>query len=710
MSQIHVVQIVKIHWLPPDGARCYSSTSAFDLLNFRSLPPELKPLEVRILNDGFLEFEFSPDLTDEPINLLLSDTDGEIRRLYAASGEGVKVEVFYYYPQTQELKSRWFGQMRPPDEIAFGDFAVRAESGFMSRLVLLPNQRVQETCRATFGGQLPTLDDIDDYYFCRYNRHTGGSVGNLNGGVPYTTCEKTQAACNARMSGSTVDGGPAERSFMGIEQGGFASRYSPRPGGTAVTKGNESNLKNPIRVILGTKFVRDFEILKFRLRPDPQRADRAFFDVLFMIGCGPIDLAYGAQINDSGVPANFQAYRVGRRAEIPIAFPGSNATSSYSGTSVFYGQGGYVADSYDPRTTRLLLAVHGYNGVRVYTTTSAFTEVVTRSRVWNLLECYTNKDWGRGYSHSRFDIQSFIDTDAWARKNIDFVRPDTGAVMAVYPRTFGEFVLEARPAQEQIRDLCRAGRLSIPFQENGKYKIVPLKKVDDLSSCPVFWDGTINQPGLTRNIIWQESGGVPFKPEISLSQISDAELPNKVVLTFEDSNNLDIERPLTFEDEEAQLRAGRVYGDTTKRVVEKRFTGMGVRRVEEAMRLGWLLLYLGEFDEGGLKNNLRVTFRCDHISGRTLKKYDVIKVVTSLLANFPFSYFRIIRLRHLSDGTFRVTAQAYPENYYNMHETETGTSSDLTEDLTPAPAPPKPGGIAFGSISYQDGEFSIPLI
>src|SRR5207253_2474199 len=98
------------------------------------------------------------------------------------------------------------------------------------------------------------------------------------------------------------------------------------------------------------------------------------------------------------------------------------------------------------------------------------------------------------------------------------------------------------------------------------------------------------------------------KTTLVSSYMSDKQLTNRILLTDDAAAHQNAQVTLTFEDVAQQFKAGRTFGDFTRRAVEKPYTAFGVTDVGEAGRLGNLLLDLGEFDEGGLRNNLRVQF------------------------------------------------------------------------------------------------------
>jgi hypothetical protein len=90
---------------------------------------------------------------------------------------------------------------------------------------------------------------------------------------------------------------------------------------------------------------------------------------------------------------------------------------------------------------------------------------------------------------------------------------------------------------------------------------------------------TFTDRGEVRNIVRDQG-----KTSLSFSVQSDAELCNRVVLTFDDETQQNTQIPLTFENVAQQLLAGRAFGDTSRRAVERQFTAYGTTTIGEA---GW---------------------------------------------------------------------------------------------------------------------------
>ena len=264
--------------------------------------------------------------------------------------------------------------------------------------------------------------------------------------------------------------------------------------------------------------------------------------------------------------------------------------------------------------------------------------------------------------------------------------------------------LNERTAQQQINDTCLFGRFGLPFPHGGKLRIVPLKKevIDD--NVPLFTDY-----GDDRNIVFDKTSN---RALLRRSQISDAEMPNKIILTFEDEAHGNIQRPLSFSDKNAQLRAGKAMGDSTIRIVEKPYTAFGITNLGEAVRVGNLLRDLGEFDSGGLENNLRVTFTTWFTFTLSLHKYKVIRVRSRQLERYGFEYFRIMTMQRRPDLKAEITAQAYPVAYYNRLEDATLPPPTPGEDMDPNPGGGRddfPCDVGFTEIGHTNDRIHFKL-
>lgn len=665
---VEVVELAAADWPAPDGRVFYASTFADDI--WPSLRAHLgdAPVEPRLDGGQFLDVTRDSGISDDSVALNLFDADHTISDLFETHGEGVRFEIFHYFPQVDLLLSMWFGHLRPPEDADEERFTARAENGFLSVMLPLPRRAFFNTCQAVYGGLLSTQEEIDEHD-CPMNLHIGGSVGLVDPatGLPFPTCPRnSRAACIARLGD--------DLSYLAFDTKAVTYSVGSR-GATATTRGNENNLKRPLRVIAGERTVRDLDLLAYIVEVGrPDHPERGAIKLQYACGEGIFDYLGQPEVNNTLIQPQHWGVRLGWPRQPGTGFtPGAN---NYSGTGILQVvlQGDFR--NVDPAGIPTKIKARGKNDVRVYTAETTFTPAYTRSRAWWLLEALRNKRWGYGAAVARVAIESdFIPLDQWFAESVGMRDKDNNIIAG--PRTLFDAELIDRTAQQQINDICLAGRCTVPFPYQGKLRVFPLKKATDeeLAGALVFTDY-----GNARNIIRDETTG---KSSLTRTVISDRDLPNSIKVTFDDAEQAHAEHPLVFDSVEQQLRAGRAFGDTGRRVVEKPYGLLGVTRIGEANRLGVLLRDLGEFDEGGLENNLRVRFQTFFTQTLTLYKSKVIRVLSKSLVNRrtgvqKFEYFRVRSVRQLPNLLVEVSAQAYPVEYY-----------ERMEDLE---APPEGGG------------------
>lgn len=655
---VQVVELAAADWPAPDVRTFYASTFADDI--WPSLRNQLggAPVEPRLEGGQFLDVMRDSGISDDSVALNLWDGDHAISDLFETHGDGVRIELFHYYPQVDLLLSMWFGHLRPPEDADEERFTATAENGFLSVLLPLPRRAFFDTCQAVFGGLLATQEQIDEHD-CPWNLHIGGSVG-VPGSELLPPCpRRMRADCIARLGD--------DLSFLAFDTAIKSYPVGSR-GVIATTRGNENNLKRPLRVLAGERTVRDLDLLASVVEVgNPKEPEKGSIKLKYAVSEGVLDYLGQPRVNSTMIQPAHWNVRLGWPRQPGSGF--SPGESNYSGTATLQVvlQGDFR--NVDPAGIPTEVKARGKNDVRVYTGETTFAPAYTRSRAWWLLEALRNKRWGLGADVVRFAIESdFIPLDIWFNDYLSFT--DKEGNVYTGPRSTFNAELIDRTAQQQINDICLAGRCTVPFPYQGKLRVFPLKRLtqEELDAAPVFTD---YDSGFERNIIRDE---LTNKSTLTRTSMSDRDLPNSIVVTFDDIERDYQEHPLTFDDVDAQLRACRAFGDTGRRVVEKRYGLMGVVYKGEASRLGVLLRDLGEFDEGGLENNQRVRFQTFFTHALSLYKSKVIRVLSRQLINRrtgvqKFEYFRVRSVRQLPNLLVEVSAQAYPVEYYaNMEE------------------------------------------
>jgi hypothetical protein len=685
-----VVELIAVDWPAPDGRVYYASTQADD--TWPSLRPVLDALgggevEPRLSGGPFLDVMRDSGISDDSVSLSLWDADHVISDLFETHGDGARVEIFFYFPQVELLLSQWHGHLRPPEDADEETFTATAENGFMSVQLPLPRRAFFNTCQAVFGGLLSTQAEIDEHD-CPYNRHLGGGTGLLDGGGnPFTTCpRRTRADCVARLGDAL--------SWTGFDTG-IASYPIGSKGVIATSRGNETRLKRPLRVIFNRRTVRDLDLLAYVVElGNPSHPERGSIKLLYAISEGRMRWLGQPVANRAPVQPQHYAIRLGTPRQPSTGFT-VNA-NNYSSTALLNVvlQGDF--SKVDPASIQVEIPAEGVDDVRAYASEDPedFVLQYPVERAWALQHVYRHKRYGLGADVRRFVQADFIDIAAWHAQTITYKDAD-GVAYTGTRSTFNAELVD-RTAQQQINDICLAGRVTVPFPWEGKLRVFPLKKLseEELAAAPVFTDDP--DSGFEPNIVRDERSN---KSTLTRSSVSDRDLPNAIKVTLDNDAKDNQEEPLLFDSVEAQLRAGRAFGDTGRRAVEKSFGLLGVTNVGEASRLGILLRDLGEFDEGGLENNLRIKFQTFFTQTLTLYKSKVIRVLSRSLVNRrtgvqQFEYFRVRSVRRLPSLLVEVSAQAYPVAYYAKTEDIVVGEDVGPGDIIPVnPRPdPNPGG------------------
>jgi len=671
---IRIQEIVAVAWNHGADVRYYGNTNVVDIMPGSTLSANgITYVEPRFKANQFLDMTGSADMGDDEIALQFEDPDNTIKDLWLLSGEGTQVKVLYWLPDGAAggyLGEYFWGFMKQPKDIGRGHFKIPVAEGFRSPDIKLPRRIIFPGCQAQFGGlvdpvtglkYLPTLAQraAND---CPYDIDLpGGTIG-----VPgFTSCPRqSRSDCVARLTD--------DKSYLAfdviIEQLPYSGKKRNRFVGS--TQANDNVLKDPLRVVAGRRFVDPMTLLGFYTDVPYDHPDRGFLYTLWAVCEGPIQGIDGWTINGNiPKPDNVQI-RLGELRQNNSGFSPNGL--NYSGTAIL--RLDYPTENrvWQPEQISASCYVDGMK-IRTFNNPPTTSTVqYTNSRAWWLLEILSNRRWGLGHPYSHFHLDDWVWLNAWSDEVAHTV--DESGTQVDIPRTRFDAIMEGEDARELVRNVCLAGRYTPPFHVNGKLRVMPLQGESLVSGIPLFTD-SINYG--TPNILIEN--GVS---SLKWSQKSQTEIPNRVKVTFDNGDQKYnwAEQPIIYEDLYAQLAAGRALGDTTIRVIEKSWQLFGVTRFGEAVRVARLLLDLGEFDSGGLKNNLSIKFKTWFPLGDAigLHKYRVIKVRSPLLLGFNepdypnidgrFEYFRIMKMRRLGGLQMEIEAQAYPYSYYVNNE------------------------------------------
>lgn len=686
-----------------------------------------------------VQFEINPDIKAEKINIRFNDIPArnDLTRTRPISPKfwewrsGVRCELFFYYADRNVHESKWTGQLKlPKDGYKLGEINAVATNGFRSREQKMPKRTRPRECTFIFGGTLATQEAID-CNGCGYNKHLGGSLGVYRTGTtPYLSCPKTEAACNARFGTSNAE------NFGGFNTDASATVTSGNPNvGPAISRGNQSSLTKPIRKIYGQKYVREMPLLLWRREtgaPDPAHD---WVSGISEIGEGPIQDAYEFKVLGGKPPqAIATQIRLGTRAQPAISnYAATMANFSYTAL-VRWKYGWINAGQTSASDMTCEGRVIGFNAVPVYSDSDTFTRIWSDNRVWVLFDAMTDLRSGLGYSHSRFNIDSWKTVADWTLNTVSFseLNEDGDTEDFEGRRSTCDVILEGRPSHEQIEDLCMAGGFSMPFLHDGQFHLAAFRKAtsDELTNARVF-----SEKGTTPNIIWENG-----RPLITFGQVPDDEVINQVDLTFEEADNYDVARTLTIDDPNQQLLAGRaMLGEDNLHPVPKSYSAFGCRQKHEVVRLGRRLLWFGPFDKGGTMNNIPGKFTTYYRSLTGLKRFDIIRIDSTLDDSLPLGkmfgttdltdepgYYRILSAKKLANGRAEVEVIAYNHTAYTYFDNVTDIDPPVfnvcsidadcpdgyvcVNGVCVHEPPPPPCVLGVTSITYDDANQLLEII
>lgn len=658
---LKVAELVRIDWPSPDGAKVYSwwnclsdfayTTPLTDWLNGKPLIPAFVARDEQKA-ERFHNIPRTAAIGDDVIQMQFSNYGRVFEELCYTWRGGVRVEVFYFFPEIANAATgksytviSWFlGHLRKADR-ANDDFVdVTVASGFRSPRLIVPSRINGSNCQWYFNGEHAA--GIADNP-CDYNRHLSGTRGLLNGGSPFTSCNKTKAACLERMGDLESYGGDdvvAESSLIGRGGDKTVSR----------TVGNESRLVEPIPVAYGEGNAKNLQLARYakEYHPDEDHQDLGSIRTVFKISEGPIQEISNVKVMDRPLPRSGGLgleSRLGVQRQSATTFQPSmlnlNRTAHFRGDINPVDPTGVLAPDIVGSCS-----FKGRSTVPVYIADGSYTTAYTNNRIDCLIELLTNQWFGYRMDVARINLDDVVYLRA---KNSPFDA-------YVTPRTI----------QQLVEDICLAGvgddapGWFRPFVYNGKWRFLAIEDIDTADpDVPRFKSNF----GATRNILFDRGRNVV---RLEPSYKDDDDIPNAYTLVIEDKDHGNIERPLTFNADQDQYREGRRFGDNSKRRDPKPAAAFGLTQEAYARNLGEYLVKLGTFCTGGLENNLSIKFSICAVSSTALNLHEnkVIFLPTSDNDKLSIYYdsddqnyeaFLVTSLYRNSRLELEVTAQAW---------------------------------------------------
>lgn len=612
------------------------------------------------------------------ITLTLANADSHFSQIERETGfKGAQVTIqFLFYDfvagaAASETKVVFRGVANPAEEITESAFRLT----FMNRLnlqrIVLPEVRIARRCPWTFpatsaqrteamtGGLNGTYSAV---FRCGYSAGQTGGVGNLNGTVPYTSCDFTRASCTQRGMFDRDTTGNITRTFGGEEF--VPAQILVRSFGESGThlsslQDNEARYNDFVPIVYGTAWYQPPIVFA--------RNDGNLTRTEVLLGMGQIDSVVKVIVNGIEIPQAQNGLNMTGTGWYALVTPGTrNGAFNLDFTDA---SGNPVGDPYGSMammsvvvpnlisTGQTLPQIHVLlRGLKLPQYDSTGTLVgasFSNNPAWVLLDVLMRSGW----SVSDMNLPTFAAAAAYCGEAISTTDLYGNAVSA--PRFECNLVLADRQSSAEIaRGIRNASSLMLTYDSSGTLSLrventmalqQPTKPAGSNSTIELnsgwpayeFSDGSATYSGILR--------GASGAPSIRLTAQSGAAVPNQLTVEFQDEFNEYQQDSLTLVDiDDATL---------TSRVVTGSFQGLGLPNFDQATRM--LQLQLNKTIDGYTFAEFETSVR-----GVSLSPGDLI-TITYLKEGLERQPFRIVKLAPGQDfQTVLITAQWHDDGWY----------------------------------------------
>jgi len=580
----------------------------------------------------------------------------------------------------------------PPDESTESTLRLRFTNRLNLQRIYLPEVRIQKRCPWTFPGTPAQLTEAleggtkgkySPFYRCGYSAGLTGGTGNLNGTVPFASCDYSKAQCQQRGMFDQDGTGNTTRRFGGIEfvpSSVLVRSYGEKGSHISTPLDNQARYNDFVPLIYGTGWYLPPIVFA--------RNDGNLTHTEVLLGNGEIDRVVKVIVND---------------IEIPEAVPGANMTATgwYSvvslGTRVGqfnldftdsnhnpagdpYGSMAYLSVVVPNRISdgrslpNIEVLVQGMKLASFDTDGNAIADAFTNNPAWVLLDVLRRSGWGL----DELDLTSFASVGQRCAEPIQAL--DLHGNITLIPRYQCNLIIaNRRSAADIVRGIRTAAGLYLTFNNSG---LLQLRAEDTIanqqSSKP---PGSNSQDALQGGWPAYEFGdnaisGILRKdngqPSFRTWARSTADTPNRFTVEFQDEFNEYQQDSLSLVDIDDALRSSQE--------VSASLTALGIPNFDQATRITTLQL------NKSVRGNTYVDFQTS-VRSVNLRPGDLI-TVTYAKEGWDRQPFRVTRIAPGPNyRTSALTAQIHDDDWYLAGGQGGGwrrTSTWLRSGLTPA--------------------------
>ncbi len=657
----------------------------------------------RVLKHNLFELRLSADDAMDGIShlaLTLANADSYLSEINNAVGfKGTQLTVYFAFADlstqtiTTESTVLFRGIAGDPDEVTEDALSLSFQNKLSLQRIPIPEVRIQRSCPWNFPSSSDQRIEAKDggfkgqfsaYFRCGYSADVAGGVGNLTGGQPFASCDKSRTQCVERGMFNIDHSGNKNARFGAFEfvpsavmvrtSGDKSSHVSP-----LIT--NLAKYNDPVPIVYGTGWLKAPVIFA--------RNDGNLTHMEVILGMGVIQGVLKIVVNDIEIPE--------AAGQADVTTTGWYSVFTTGGRSGSFnldfedGNGNPAGDPYGSIAVASIVVPNrissGKSAANVEvllqgTQIDSYSSEGVRDNGWSDNPAWVILDILQrcGWSTTDLDLTTFVSSAQFCQTLIQTT--DLNGNSLQVPRYKCNLILTRRQsAAAVIRGIRVASSLMLRYGATGLLELVPETTI--ASQQPALPDGSNSTEPLNggwpayefsdssapySGIVRNQNGSSTVK----LTSRMIAETSNRLSVEFQDESNEYQQDSLSLVDSVDSALIG--YE------VSSQSTALGIANLNQATRV--LLRQIDKSTKGNLFVEFLTSFRALKV-----RPGDLI-ALTYLKEGFSRRVFRVSKLSpSMNYQLVTVLAQSHDDDWYSDSPSVLGGAGRQPGSQTNTPRP-----------------------
>jgi hypothetical protein len=638
----------------------------------------------RILKHNLFDLQLSADDAMDGItqlSVVVANADSRLSELRDAPGnngfrgfKGTQLTVYFAFADlpsgtlTTESTVLFRGIAGDPETTTEDSVSLSFTNKLGLQRVPVPEVRIQRSCPWNFPSTLNQRTDAKNggtysrFFRCGYSADVPSGVGNLDGGQPYTFCDKSRTQCQERGMFDSDSAGNPTRRFGGFEF--VPSAIMVRTSGDKTSHlspliDNSAKYNDCVPIVYGTGWLKAPVIFA--------RNDGNLTHMEVLLGMGPVQGVLKVVVNGIEIPLGVSGQDMTATGWYTVFTTGGqqgnfNADFADSG-------GKPIGDPYGSMAAALIVVPNRISSgkslpnvevllqgmrINVYNPDGSYQVTHSENPAWVILDILRRCGW----STSDLDLRTFATSAAFCQELIDTTDLN-GHETQVWRSKCNLILTKRQSAAAIVRGIRVASSLMLRYGATGLLELLPERAL--AKQHPSLPDGGNSTEALNNGWPAYEfsDGSGPFSgiirnpdgtSSVRLTSRSISETSNRLSVEFQDESNEYQQDSLSLVDSDDSALIG--YE------ISSQSTASGIANFNQATRV--LLRQLDKSTKGNLYVEFQTSFRAFKV-----RPGDIV-ALTYLKEGFQRKPFRVIRLSpSMNYQTVTVLAQVHDDDWYS---------------------------------------------